>query len=48
MSASKTVGVAHLGERPPYKLSSGQKRSVAIASVMSMLPDPDILVMEGP
>jgi len=46
MSALETVGAAHLRERPPYKLSSGQKRSVAIASVLSMLPD--ILVMDEP
>jgi len=46
MSALERVGAAHLRERPPYKLSSGQKRSVAIASVLSMLPD--ILVMDEP
>ncbi|MBU3915424.1 energy-coupling factor ABC transporter ATP-binding protein, partial [bacterium] len=31
---------------PPYKLSGGEKRSVAIASVLSM--SPDILVMDEP
>ncbi|MBP2626069.1 MAG: cbiO [Firmicutes bacterium] len=46
MSALETVGAAHLRERPPYKLSGGQKRSVAIASVLSMLPD--ILVLDEP
>lgn len=46
LSALETVGAAHLKDRPPYKLSSGQKRSVAIASVLSMLPD--ILVMDEP
>ncbi|MBC8015408.1 MAG: ABC transporter ATP-binding protein [Sporomusaceae bacterium] len=46
MSALQTVGADHLRDRPPYKLSSGQKRSVAIASVLSMLPD--ILVMDEP
>ena len=46
ISALETVGAAHLKDRPPYKLSSGQKRSVAIASVLSMLPD--ILVMDEP
>lgn len=46
MSALQTVGAAHLRDRPPYKLSGGQKRSVAIASVLSMLPD--ILVMDEP
>ncbi len=46
MSALERVGAAHLRNRPPYKLSGGQKRSVAIASVLSMLPD--ILVMDEP
>jgi len=46
MSALERVGAAHLRERPPYKLSGGQKRAVAIASVLSMLPD--ILVMDEP
>lgn len=38
--------VAHLRERPPYKLSGGEKRSVAIATVLAMTPD--ILVMDEP
>ncbi len=46
LSALKTVDALHLKDRPPYKLSGGQKRSVAIASVLSMLPD--ILVMDEP
>jgi len=45
-SALETVGVAHLKDRPPYRLSTGQKRRVAIASVLSM--SPDILVMDEP
>ena len=44
--ALETVGVAHLKDRPPYRLSSGQKRRVAIATVLSM--SPDILVMDEP
>lgn len=40
------TGVAHLRERPPYKLSGGEKRAVAIATVLSM--SPDILVMDEP
>ena len=44
--ALETVGVAHLKDRPPYRLSSGQKRRVAIATVLSMTPD--ILVMDEP
>lgn len=45
-SALETVGAVHLKDRPPYKLSGGQKRSVAIAAVLSM--EPDILVMDEP
>lgn len=44
--ALRTVGALHLKDRPPYKLSGGEKRSVAIASVLSM--SPDILVMDEP
>ncbi|MBA3031312.1 MAG: ABC transporter ATP-binding protein [Desulfobacteraceae bacterium] len=46
MQALETVGVSHLSKRPPYKLSGGEKRSVAIATVLSM--SPDILVMDEP
>ena len=45
-AALETVGVLALKDRPPYRLSSGQKRRVAIASVLSM--SPDILVMDEP
>jgi cobalt/nickel transport system ATP-binding protein len=45
-NALETVGVSHLRDRPPYRLSSGQKRRVAIATVLSM--SPDILVMDEP
>lgn len=40
------VGAAHLQNRPPYRLSGGEKRSVAIATVIAM--SPDILVMDEP
>ncbi len=46
IQALETVGAAHLRKRPPYKLSGGEKRSVAIAVVLSM--SPDILVMDEP
>ncbi len=45
-TALETVGAWHLQDRPPYRLSGGEKRSVAIASVLSMAPD--ILVMDEP
>ncbi|MBU0633958.1 MAG: energy-coupling factor ABC transporter ATP-binding protein [Candidatus Omnitrophica bacterium] len=44
--ALETVGVAHLKQRPPYKLSQGEKRAVSIATVLAM--SPDILVMDEP
>jgi cobalt/nickel transport system ATP-binding protein len=46
MRALETVGASHLKARPPYRLSGGEKRSVAIATVLSM--SPDILVMDEP
>lgn len=42
----ETVGVLHLINRPTHRLSGGEKRSVAIATVLSM--SPDILVMDEP
>jgi len=44
--ALDTVGVLHLKGRPPYKLSGGEKRAVAIATVLAMKPD--VLVMDEP
>lgn len=46
MQALETVGAPHLRKRPPYKLSQGEKRSVAIATVLAM--SPDVLVMDEP
>jgi len=45
-AALERVGAAHLSNRPPYKLSAGEKRAVAIATVLAMTPD--ILVMDEP
>ena len=46
LNALSVVDTLHLKNRPPYKLSRGEKRAVAIASVLSM--SPDILVMDEP
>lgn len=46
LKALERVGAAHLKNRPPYRLSGGEKRSVAIATVLAM--SPDILVMDEP
>ncbi len=40
------VGMSHVRARPPYRLSAGEKRAVAIATVLAMAPD--ILVMDEP
>jgi len=44
--ALETVGMSHVAQRPPYRLSGGEKRAVAIATVLAM--DPGILVMDEP
>jgi cobalt/nickel transport system ATP-binding protein len=44
--ALETVGALHLRERPPYRLSGGEKRMASIATVLAM--QPDILVMDEP
>ena len=44
--ALRRVGAAHLKERPPYRLSGGEKRAAAIATVLAM--EPNMLVMDEP
>lgn len=45
-TALDQVGAGQLAERPTYRLSGGEKRSVAIATVLSMMPD--VLIMDEP
>ncbi len=45
-AALERVGGAHLADRPPHRLSFGEKRAVAIATVLAM--DPEILVLDEP
>lgn len=44
--ALEAVGASELRHQAPYRLSGGQKRSAAIATVLSM--EPDILVLDEP
>ena len=46
LEALAKVGAAHLQKRSSHRLSIGEKRAVAIASVLAM--SPDILLMDEP
>lgn len=44
--ALSRVGALQLKDRPPYRLSGGEKRTVAIATVLAM--SPDALILDEP
>ncbi len=42
----ETMGIAHLKDRSPHRLSGGEKKRVALASVLIL--DPEVLLMDEP
>ncbi len=40
------MGIAHLRDRPPYRLSGGEKKRVALASVIVI--EPEVLLLDEP
>ena len=44
--ALEQMGIAHLRDRAPYRLSGGEKKRVALASVIVL--DPEVLLLDEP
>jgi cobalt/nickel transport system ATP-binding protein len=46
LSTLETLSVAHLANRPPHRLSGGEKRMVALAGILAA--DPEIVALDEP